>query len=755
MMDRHLQHVKNNMVHFKDIDNFILSNFDFELFAFDTESCTDKKDDNNGARVYAWAIGSINSDLQVYGNTLNDFYITLENLCEYHFNYLFDGKAPKGKTTELIIKIPVGVHNLSWDLEFLKYFLEDEKDFTYDMGELKSIYKPTTYECIEVLPRLGVYNITVSSNAVYGANFCIKEYDTETKRGKKFKVKYVIDLWDTLKVMTCSIDKIDSFCTNIDPMFCKLSDSYDYDLWRSPSHKLTNLELQYLYNDVYRLKTALEQFFIPKCKENDINPLYCRTASSLAFSVLKNITFRDNEEYIKYYEIGDPCSFEKTRGRLERLSYQGGYTHINKKIINKVIKCKGSSFDINSSYPSQMAYEPLPYGKPIQVTYGTIPKIINNVDHVGLIEIGFDYVKPKNKKFDLPIFKIGVRNLDALLDIVGHNVSGNEYFSTNFSDEGHVIPVFSTSENDHMPTTYNKVVTSVEYEFLINHYDFGVLDDNITFSGLKIGSVLTYKAETGKLRKFVVHFNKMKMLYKGTSSKDIKELYKKDHNYFNGILNSDQLERALKEGIKKDASLVAFAKLCLNSSYGKFGTKTDRQATNTITDEHGIKRFTTPSDDEYVAIDYTAKEFYRPVASFITAYGRLKIWKTIIILGVENFLYTDTDSIYCTLDKDSASDLLNKNNQFVDSKKLGYWDNEHNFTEFKGLSQKKYMLNDIETGFDCRCAGCPRDVQKELCKEGFEGFYLGRQIEGKKQKVKVPGGVLLKNVKFSISNFSF
>ena len=245
IMNKHLNHVKSNMFYCKNATNKF-KDFNFELFAFDTESCTDKENDDTGARVYAWSLGACYTDTQVYGNNLSEFYDTLVDLGIYHFKNLFDGKAPKGRNKEIIIKLPIGVHNLAWDLEFLKYFLEDEKGFKYNMGVLTNVYKPTPHETIEVTPTYGEYNIVQNDGIVYACEFCFLEIETETSRGKKFTVKYVADMWDTLKVMTCSINKIDSFCTDIDTMFKKLGDTYDYDLWRSPSHVLTDLELQYL-----------------------------------------------------------------------------------------------------------------------------------------------------------------------------------------------------------------------------------------------------------------------------------------------------------------------------------------------------------------------------------------------------------------------------------------------------------------------------------------------------------------------------
>lgn len=150
------------------------------------------------------------------------------------------------------------------------------------------------------------------------------------------------------------------------------------------------------------------------------------------------------------------------------------------------------------------------------------------------------------------------------------------------------------------------------------------------------------------------------------------------------------------------------------------------------------------------------------MASFITSYGRLMLWKAIVYaVGVENFIYCDTDSIYCFLPKNKLITRMQRQGFLIHPYTLGGWDIESNFDRFKAIGQKKYMYHSIDykkgkcKGNQIRCCGLPKKAQEEVAKEGFEEFHLGKEIEGKKAKVCVYGGCLLKEVKFQLNLISW
>lgn len=201
------------------------------------------------------------------------------------------------------------------------------------------------------------------------------------------------------------------------------------------------------------------------------------------------------------------------------------------------------------------------------------------------------------------------------------------------------------------------------------------------------------------------------------------------------------------------------AKLFLNSAYGKFGSRQDKSEKELILDSNGIYTFTTENE-----ILYNAKEYYRPYASFVTAYGRLQLWNAIVYaVGVENFIYCDTDSIYCLRNVDELINDMNSIGEYIDPTTLGMWDVETVFEEFKVLGQKKYMYklsqhdrNKKNKGkIKVKCCGLPKEGQQLLVEEGFNEFYLGKDVDGKNQKKRVIGGYLLLPTKFKIKRITF
>lgn len=728
---RHSEIVLNNSIHCSEHDKIKELDLSFECFSFDTESCTRYENDNTGAKVYLWGLMATRSNVLIYGETLQEFIETMGFIFENNYKNKFgDMKIKKVKgeePEEKYIKITVAVHNIAWDIEFFKYALAD-MGYNYRMGTLDVVRgKGRFYNTIKDVEQEKTYHIVQADNVVYGANiytpYSFKIDDTD--------VKLCIDFFDSLKIIVSDLASFPDYIDNIDEVFYKMKEEYDYKSYRPDGHKPTLLELRYLYNDVYLLKRGLEDFYIDGLCRGTMPIVGKRTASSIAFDELKRITFgeeKTEECFIDYFQLNKTTTFENTRKVLEVQSYGGGFTHANHKFINKVLNVFGCSLDINSSYPSQMAYKNFPYGKPFKKTYGDKPTF--KEDSLFIVEVGFDYVKPKKPEFDLPIFKIGAGNSKTLKPLYG-DISAQEYFSTNISGN-EVLEVYKNFEGCNLSTNYNVVLTSVELEFWLKHYDFGYFEKQENpyftrevekFKGLIYGNCIYYKCEVGKFRKFVEEKTEMKVKNK-------------------------------KLGIK---SLVNQAKLFLNSAYGKFGTRQDKREKDMIIN-NGIYAFT--SDNQ---IEYIGKEFYRPYASFVTAYGRLQLWNSIIYaVGVENFIYCDTDSIYCIREEKSLIDDMNNIGQYIDKTKLGCWDIETHFNCFKVLGQKKYMYYNIdkdkegkEKGINVKCAGLPKDARKIIANEGFDAFYLGKKVEGKKQKKKVVGGCLLLDTEFTIKKIAW
>jgi hypothetical protein len=156
-----------------------------------------------------------------------------------------------------------------------------------------------------------------------------------------------------------------------------------------------------------------------------------------------------------------------------------------------------------------------------------------------------------------------------------------------------------------------------------------------------------------------------------------------------------------------DLALEDFAKLCNNSATGKYGQKKDGDYGETLVCEDGILK-------TVVADVVRAKHFddedltnFVPIIASITALQRLRIVYISSLIGTNNFIYTDTDSIKIINNahtKDVMKDIVNT----VDKKNgdlsyeyltsdLGWFGKEYEATTFVCYGSKKYGYIDKYT----------------------------------------------------------
>lgn len=183
-------------------------------------------------------------------------------------------------------------------------------------------------------------------------------------------------------------------------------------------------------------------------------------------------------------------------------------------------------------------------------------------------------------------------------------------------------------------------------------------------------------------------------------------------------------------------------KILLNSLYGKFGMNPRTlNRTPYLDPQLGIVQYSNELDE------VVGEPIYTAVACFITAYARKQLFD-VIDSNWDKFIYCDTDSVH----------LLNSelSPELVDSKKLGLWKLEKQYSKAKYLGQKAYygwipqIVNGKRTHKnDIKLAGCPDVVKEQIT---FNSFYIGSTFDGKLLPMKVKGGVILMPTKFTIKN---
>lgn len=224
---------------------------------------------------------------------------------------------------------------------------------------------------------------------------------------------------------------------------------------------------------------------------------------------------------------------------------------------------------------------------------------------------------------------------------------------------------------------------------------------------------------------FLDHYDVYNMEYiGGYMFKSSRELFKAYIDKWTQVKNEATLSG--------NSGMRTIAKLMLNSLYGKFGLNPRVQSKNPYYDELTDMVQYQVSDEEL------REPIYIPVACFTTAYAR-----RVTITGAQNnydrFCYCDTDSLHLEGTQE-PKDLV------IDPIQLGAWKHESTFTKAKFLRAKTYV-EVINDELHVTCAGMPKSSHKEV---NFDNFQKGLTVSGKLQHKRVKGGVILKEIDFTI-----
>lgn len=211
-------------------------------------------------------------------------------------------------------KAQIFFHNLKFDGEFVLWWLLD-KGFEYT----PNVTKHGEY-----------YTIIDKMGAWYMVQFNIEGA--------------TIELYDSYKKLPFKVSEI--------AKMLKLDEQkgeIDYDKFRHKGYELTDEELKYIDNDCIIVAKGLRSLF-----ERGLTSM---TLSGDAQKYYKNMLGGRKYEYF-YPAISIDWDNDI------RLSYKGGFVYCNQSTANQVIK--GSSYDVNSLYPSVLYNYPLPLGFPVK-----------------------------------------------------------------------------------------------------------------------------------------------------------------------------------------------------------------------------------------------------------------------------------------------------------------------------------------------------------------------------------------------------
>jgi hypothetical protein len=194
--------------------------------------------------------------------------------------------------------------------------------------------------------------------------------------------------------------------------------------------------------------------------------------------------------------------------------------------------------------------------------------------------------------------------------------------------------------------------------------------------------------------------------------------------------------------IDDNEGLRTIAKLMLNALYGKFALNPRVRGKRPVFENDLVS---------YELLDVEERNsVYLPVASFVTAYAR-----EITIKSAQNnfdrFIYADTDSLHL----EGFEEPLNIE---IDKIKLGAWKLEYRFKRGKFIRAKAYIEELEDNTTHIACAGLPHRCHSFITFDNFKNNLIvpksfiinDEKFSGKLQHTRVKGGVILKEIEFTI-----
>lgn len=390
----------------------------------------------------------------------------------------------------------------------------------------------------------------------------------------------IVEIRDSLKLLPFSVAQISkAFNTKHKKL------EIEYTGFRYAGGSITDEEKEYLKNDLYVPKEALEIMFseghnkitIGSCCLSEFKKLYDKQDYVALFPDLTQMTIREN------------IYGKKTADAYIRKSYKGGWCYLVRGKELKVFHC-GLTLDVNSLYPSVMHSSSgcrYPVGAPNFFT-GDVPlNILNNEEKYYFIRFKCRF---KVKKGYLPFVQIKDSFLykgNEMLETSDYKIDNKYYRYIQMPD--------GTLKDSRVVLTMTKTDWILFNEHY-NIYDLEILDG------------CWFHTEIGIFDEYINHYMKIKM-------------------------ESTGAKRTL-------------AKLFLNNLYGKEAASSDSSFKVAYIKESGIVGFIPVKENNkkpgYIPIGSA-------ITSYARNFTIRAAQKNFHGVDKPGFIYADTDSIHCDL----------------------------------------------------------------------------------------------------------
>ena len=581
----------------------------FRIFACDFE--TTVYDNQDRTDVWSSCLCELGEHTPIIHGCIGDTYEYFEslncNIHAYYHNLKFDGRF--------------WLYYFLHDLKYKQAYIEEKPNQFIWLDEKDMPRKSFKY----LISRMGQwYTFTVRLN-----NGCY------------------LTLMDSMKLFPF---KLEDVAKGFKTKHAKLS--MEYKGFRYPNCPISDKEKEYIFNDVYVLKEALEIFFTDNPKKLTIGSC-CLAKYRQLMRGEWDLLFPDLREI----ELTE--SFKYPNAELYvRKSYKGGWCYVVPEKANKVFK-NGLTADVNSLYPSVMSGESgnlYPIGKPKFWSGNYIPDEAQRPNTYFFIRVKTRFYLKENY---LPFIQIK-NNLRYRATEV---LESSDYYDR--KTQKYYTHVYENGELT--DTRVELTLTQVDYKLFLEHYnvvDFEILDGCYFYT------------MTGGL-------------------------------LFDLYINPYKEQKINSKGAKRTE-----AKLFLNNLYGKFATSDDSTYKVAFMKEDETVGFIdVPANDKdplFIpigsAITSYARNFTIRTAQ-LNYYGKNK----------RGFIYADTDSIHCDLKPEELKGINVHPTNFLCWKLESYWDKaifarQKTYIEHVTHSDGEPVEQPY---YDIKCAGMP-DTCKSL-----------------------------------------
>lgn len=445
----------------------------------------------------------------------------------------------------------------------------------------------------------------------------------------------------------------------------------DYSLIRHHNTELTHEEWGYIKHDVLILLYYINEQLAYYNYNITMLP-YTNTARVRKY--VENMCYEVQPEDITIHgnKMSKMNKWNNYRYHMNRLqldvdsynqcrnAFMGGYVHANAGRKGQTIK-DVTSIDITSSYPAVMVSEKFPMSKPFKAD-------VHDPD------FNFDYYY-ENENFNL-IFTLRLKK--------PMNKWGMEY-------ESYISE--SNCEYIKNPLSHNgRVFSADELIITITDVDFEIIEETYDWEG-------------------DFEIDDMYYFYKGYLPKPIIQSVMKLYE-----------DKTQLKGIKGKELEYYLNKSMLNSVYGMTVTDIIKDDVIYNTDTETWEYEEVNKAEKINRYNNNIKRFlYYPWGLFISAYARRNLWDGIINIG-EDYIYSDTDAIKLTNIEDHKEFIYEYNFMITekikdmcktreldytrfapeningDIKHIGFWEIDGEYSRFKTLGAKKYLVEHKDTG---------------------------------------------------------